>query len=160
MSSANFYLNSNDRAPEVSIYNHNWANWIRLNTDTRNVPSGARAWKDIEMINWATVEMTPSGKYTELEWTKQRDWYRHNTHWRSFGPTHKDTPHSVESPWYSDMDTPVAYSAVLGGYSFTDLQWGNVTNKLIFLDSCLKEVVSTKQFLAGHGCKTMPCILD
>ena len=149
MSSANFYLDSNDRAPEVSIYNHDWADWIGLNTDTRNVPSGARPWKDIEMIDWAAVEMTPSVKYAELEWTKQPDWYCHDTHWRSFGPTRMDTPHSVESPWYFDMDTPVAYSTVSGGYSFADLQRGNIANELIFLDSCLKEVVSTKQFLAG-----------
>ena len=97
MSSANFYLDGNDRAPEVSLYNHDWADWIGLNADTRKVPSGARAWKDIKTIDWAAVETTPSGKYGELEWTKQPDWYRHDTHWRGFGPTCMDTPHSVES---------------------------------------------------------------
>lgn len=88
MSSTNFYLSNDDRAPEVSLYNHDWTDWVGLNADTRKIPSGARAWKNVEMIDWNTIEVTPSRKYTNLKWTKQPDWYCHDTHWRGFGPTH------------------------------------------------------------------------
>ena len=147
MSSANFYVDRNERAPEVSLFNDDWADWIGLNADTTKVPPEARSWKDLATIDWDEVEVTPSGKYVELEWTSQPDWYRHDVHWRGYGPTRVATIPSVESPWYLDMDTPVAYSAVEGGYSFAEQQRGNVTNDLIFLDGCLKEVVATKQFV-------------
>lgn len=149
MSSINFYLDNDERAPEVSLYNHDWADWVGLNADTRKVPLGARAWKDLSTVKWDTAEVTPSGRYAELEWTKQPDWYRHEAHWRGFGPTRMDTPHSVETPWYFDMDTPVAYSVVPGSYSFADLQRGKADNELNFLDDCLAEVVATQQFLEG-----------
>ena len=147
MSSANYYLDKNGRAPEVSLFNHDWADWIGLNTDIRRIPPDARNWKDPSEIDWDTVEVTPSGRYADLEWTVQLDWYRHDTHWHRFGPTRVATTPSVGSPWYLDMDMPMAYSAVEGGYSFAELQQGNVTNDLIFLDGCLEEVTSTKQFV-------------
>ena len=59
------------------------------------------------------------------------------------------TTSSVGSPWYLDMDAPVAYCAVDGGYSFAEIQRGNVTNDLIFFDRCLEEVVASSQFVDG-----------
>jgi len=148
MVSANFYLDEDGRAPEVSLYNQDWADWVRLNADMRKIPSEARAWKDIMSIDWDTVEVTPSGRYVDLEWSIHPDWYRHETHWHGFSPTRTAKIPSVESPWYLDMDTPVAYCTVQGGYSFVDRQWGNADNDLIFLDNCLEEIVATKQFLS------------
>ena len=149
MSDANFYLDKDGRAPEVSLFNHDWADWVGLNADTSKIPPGARNWKDPAMIDWDAVEVTPSGRYVELEWAAQPDWYHHDTHWRGYGPTRMDTIPSVGSPWYLDMDTPVAYSAVEGGYSFAELQRGNVANDFIFLDGCLEEITATKQFVVG-----------
>lgn len=147
MSSANFYLDKSGRAPEVSLFNHDWADWIGLNADTRQVPPGARGWKDLTSMDWDLIEVTPSGRYTELEWTMHPDWYRHDTHWRGFGPTRVDSIPSIGSPWYLDMDTPVAYCAVEGGFSFAEHQRGNVTNDLTFFDGCLNEIIATKHFV-------------
>lgn len=47
------------------------------------------------------------------------------------------------------MDTPIVYCAVEGGYSFAEIQCGNVTNDLIFFNHCLKEVVPSSQFVDG-----------
>ena len=147
MSSANFYLDKDDRAPEVSLFNHDWTDWIGLNADTKKVPLGAQNWKDLTAVDWDSVEVTPSGRYAELEWTMHPDWYRHDTHWRGFGPTRVDSIPSVGSPWYLDMDTPVAYCAVEGGFSFAEHQRSNAANDLTFLDSCLGEIIATKRFV-------------
>ncbi|EDQ98880.1 uncharacterized protein LACBIDRAFT_335573 [Laccaria bicolor S238N-H82] len=147
MSSANFYLDKGDRAPEVYLFNHDWADWIGLNTDTRKIPLGARNWKDLTAVDWDSVEVTPSGKYADLEWTLHPDWCRHDTHWRGFGLTRVDTIPSVGSPWYFDMDTPVAYCAMEGGFSFAEQQRSNAANDLTFFDSCLEEIVATKRFV-------------
>ena len=145
--SANFYLDNSGGAPEVSLFNQDWTDWVGLNADTRKIPPGARNWKDFTDSDWAHVDTTPSGKYAELEWTMHPDWYHHDTHWRGFGPTRVAPIPSVGSPWYLDMDTPIAYCATEGGFSFADLQRGSVTNDLIFFDGCLEEIVSTTQFI-------------
>jgi len=80
MLSANFYLDKCDRAPEVSLFNHDWADWVRLNADTRRIPSGAWNWKDLMTVKWDTVEVTSLGRYIELEWTIHPDWYHHDMH--------------------------------------------------------------------------------
>lgn len=98
-------------------------------------------------MDWDSIEVTPSGRYTELEWTMHPDWYRHDTHWRGFGPTRVDSIPSIGSPWYLDMDTPVAYCTVKGRFSFTEHQRGNVTNDLTFFDGCLTEIIATKHFV-------------
>ena len=147
MSSSNFHLDGNSRAPEVSLFNHDWADWVGLNADTEKIPPGARDQRDPTTIDWDTMEVTPSGRYVEMEWTVHPDWYHHNTHWRGYGPTRMTTTSSIGSPWYLDMDSPVAYCAVEGGYSFAEHQRGNVSNDLAFFDNCLEEVKATKQFV-------------
>lgn len=147
MSSANFYLDDNGEAPEVSIFNHDWTDWIGLNADTMKVPPEARNWKDFTDSDWDRMDVTPSGKYVDLEWTTHPNWYHHDTHWRGFGPTQATPVPSVRSPWYLDMDTPIAYCAAEDGFSFADLQRGSVTNDLVFLDGCLAEVSASKQFV-------------
>jgi len=147
MSSANFYLDKHDRALEVSLFNHDWADWVGLNADMRKIPPGARYWKDLMTIEWDTAEVTSSGSYAELEWTIHPDWYQHNTHWWGFGPTQMAVTPSTGSPWYLDMDAPMAYCTVEGGYLFMEIQWGNITNDLIFFDHCLEEVVGSQWFL-------------
>lgn len=87
MSSANFYLDGSGRAPEVSLLNHDWADWVGLNTDPMKIPLGSQSSKDMSDADWDAMEVTSSGKYADLEWTTHPDWYRHDTHWRGFGPT-------------------------------------------------------------------------
>ena len=149
MSSANFYLDGSGRAPEVSLLNHDWADWVGLNADPMKIPLGSRSSKDMSDADWDAMEVTSSGKYADLEWTTHPDWYRHDTHWRGFGPTRMDDVPSVGSPWYLDMDAPVAYCAVEGGYSFAELQRGNVANDFAFFDHCLAEITTSKHFLDG-----------
>ena len=149
MSSSKFYLDGNGRAPEVSLFNHDWTDWVGLNADTEKIPPGAQDRRDPATIDWDAVEVTPSGRYIEMEWTVHPDWYHHDTHWRGYGPTRMTRTPSVGSPWYLDMDTPVAYCAVEGGYSFAEHQRGNVSKDLAFFDGCLEEVKATKQFVNG-----------
>ena len=147
--SAHYYLDGSGRAPEVSLFNHDWTDWVGLNADTTKIPLEARSYKGMSEADWDAMAVTSSGKYTDLEWTTHPDWYRHDTHWRGFGPTEVDAIPSIGSPWYLDMDTPVAYCAVDGGYSFAEIQRGHVTNDLIFFDRCMDEVTASKQFLDG-----------
>jgi hypothetical protein len=105
--------------PPITIYSveRDWTTWIGLSNDVDLIPTEIGLYKDHPDRNWANEQTFESGKYRDLEWAQEPDWFRAETWWRGWIPVGGG---SDFAPWYLDLDALTPYITTSGRFAFTD----------------------------------------
>ncbi|KIM38290.1 hypothetical protein M413DRAFT_12781 [Hebeloma cylindrosporum] len=141
----------------ITIYSveHDWTTWVGLNHDVDVIPTKINLYKDHPDRDFANEKTTESGKYIDLEWAREPDWFRIETWWRGWIPTGGGTDFS---PWYLDLDALAPYATASNCYAFTDTIREEMKKGLRDLqegiDAILEEHAPppmTNEFSTGHS---------
>lgn len=84
-----------------------WIGWFGINADTIRIPTEAEFFVsyDIDCRDENLEPRTPSGRFEDMDWAVDPDWYRYTTHWRGWIPV-KDLEGEFQTPQFLDLDEP------------------------------------------------------
>jgi hypothetical protein len=82
----NFGSLTNDSIITIYSVEHDWTTWVGLNNDVDLLPTEINLYKDHPERDWANEQTFESGKYKDLEWAQEPDWFRIETWWRGWIP--------------------------------------------------------------------------
>ncbi|KIM42376.1 hypothetical protein M413DRAFT_10525 [Hebeloma cylindrosporum] len=114
-----FFGNVLGDPPRTYFARHDWATWISLGMSTSSLPAEIRLHKDYPQRDWANEATLPSGRFRDVDWACEPDWWRTETWWRGWIPTDSS---AGDRPWYIDMDEKDAYVTSGSRFMFPDLQ--------------------------------------
>lgn len=102
---ADFIRDYEGNIPEISSNSDNWSGWFALNYDISLLPKEVDFFMDydIDSRDPAKEPVTESGRYLELDWACDADWYRPKFHWRGWIPV-KDPTGVLPCPPFLDFD--------------------------------------------------------
>jgi hypothetical protein len=118
MADFNGFSSLSDGSP-MTIYSvdRDWTTWIGLNNDVDLIPTEISLYKDHPDRDWANEQTFESGRYKDLEWAQEPDWFRIATWWRGWIPIGGGTDFA---PWYLDLDALAPYVTISDRFAFTD----------------------------------------
>ena len=103
----------------ITIYSVecDWTTWIGLDNDINLIPTEINLYKDHPDSDWANEQTFESGKYKDLEWAQEPDWFHIDTWWRGWIPIGGGVDFS---PWYLNLDGLTPYIMISNCFAFTD----------------------------------------
>jgi hypothetical protein len=113
----NFGSLANDSIITIYSVERDWTTWVGLNNDVDLLPTEINLYKDHPERDWANEQTFESGKYKDLEWAQEPDWFRIETWWRGWIPIGGGTDFS---PWYLDLDALAPYIVTSTRFAFLD----------------------------------------
>lgn len=94
--------------PDISVAAEtDWVGWfgLHVNVDRLHVEAEFFAKYDMDSRDENLEPRTPSGKFEDMDWAVDHDWYRPSTHWRGWIPI-KDFENEFPTPPFLDFDVP------------------------------------------------------
>lgn len=110
-----FGSNANDSLITIYSVKRDWTNWIGLNNDVTLIPTEINLYKNHPDRDWVNEQTFESGKYKDVEWAREPDWFRIDTWWRGWIPIGGGTDFS---PWYLDLDALAPYEINSSRFAF------------------------------------------
>ncbi|KIM34966.1 hypothetical protein M413DRAFT_51976, partial [Hebeloma cylindrosporum] len=118
MADFNFFGCRVDETP-ITIYSidRDWATWVGLNFDVDRIPTEINLYKDHPDRDWDNEKTTASGRYEDVEWAREPDWFRIDTWWRGWILIGGGTDFA---PWYLDLDALSPYIMVSNRFALAE----------------------------------------
>jgi hypothetical protein len=112
-----FGKSPNEPLSQVYTIDRDWVKWVSLNHDVDALPAEISLYKDHPERDWSNEQTLESGRYKDLEWACEPDWFRIDTWWRGWIPTGGG---SDFNPWYLDLDTLLPYVIIDDRFAFNE----------------------------------------
>ena len=78
----NFRSLANDSLITIYSVEHDWMTWVSLNSNVDLIPTEINLYKDHPKRDWANEQTFESGRYKDLEWAREPDWFQIETWWK------------------------------------------------------------------------------
>jgi hypothetical protein len=106
-----------DAVTLVCTADRDWTKWVCLNHDIDALPAEISLYKDHPERDWDNEQTLESGRYKDLEWACEPDWFRVDRWWQGWIPTGGGADFN---PWYLDLDTLLPYVTIENRFALAE----------------------------------------
>jgi hypothetical protein len=106
MADFNFFHTRFDQPVQIYSIERDWTKWICLNGVADLLPIDINLHKDYPERDWTNEQTLASGRYKDVEWACEPDWFRLDTWWRGWIPVAITDDFE---PWYLNLDAPAPF---------------------------------------------------